>query len=100
MAVSKRIIPDMQDALTDLRGLVALGRDNVDVAKCLDGLIESGTPLFRGQIDRSVTKSAGDFVVSYQLADELLVCLATMRARQIETVSKDTGVFHDEYSEL
>ena len=89
---SRRLIPDMKQANADLRELIE--RDSADVAKALDHLIETGTPFFRGKIDHSATCAAGDFVVVYEIADELKACRAAMRARDLEGVSEDCGVVH------
>ena len=61
------IIPDFEQALSDLRDLARLGRDNPDVGECFQRLADQGLPVLRCKIDQTVAV--------YRVAEELQALL-------------------------
>lgn len=75
------LIPDMDKALGELRGLVELARLNrFDLFVYLRELNDLGTPILRADIDPEGASGASDHVVRYQLDNGLKALLAALRA--------------------
>jgi hypothetical protein len=84
---------DLDQALADLRELRELAAiQNFDLFEFLRDLDNRGTSLF--QINNTSAIGAGDLLVSYQLADEALVCLAALRARNVKPVNVESCFSH------
>lgn len=77
-------IPDMTQALADLKELNALSvRWGFDLSERLRSLSDAGTPVFRANVNDVAAIGAGNRIVRYQITDELLTDLTTMRARNV-----------------
>ncbi len=80
---SARVVPDWRQAVADLRELTTC-RYYPEVAKCFGKLINEGTPFFRTNVDHAATEATGNLVVRYELVDDLKVCLAAIRAGNLQ----------------
>ncbi len=71
--------------------LVSLARNDVNLAKSLCDILESGTPFVCTDVDRFPADPTGDRIFTYQLSDPLKILLATVRARNLDAVNVPVG---------
>lgn len=82
-------VPKVDEALSELRELVALGKNDVNLANSLREFIDSGSPLFRTNIDGLAAVPTVERVITYHLDESLLVNLAAPRARKVHSDNVD-----------
>ena len=73
-------VPNAEEALTELRELVRLGADDVNVAEAFRCLVDDGAPFLTAHVDALPAISTDDRIVRYKLAEPLKVRLAALRA--------------------
>jgi hypothetical protein len=77
-----RSIPDMKQALADLRELVRLAEMlDPDILVEIGQLIRSGAPLLTAHVDAMPASLTLDVVVLYKVTDQVEAYLATLRAK-------------------
>jgi hypothetical protein len=76
-----RVIPDMRQALTDLRELKDLySKFGVELVGCLTSIAEGAPPQIVGEISNLATDGASHAVAHFKLAEHLHRCLVALRA--------------------
>src|SRR4051794_24242022 len=86
----------MSQALADLKELNTLSmRWGFDLTERLRCLSDTGAPIFRANVNDIATIGAGNRIVRYQIADELLADLAALR---VQTRHIDSDVINRGHS--
>lgn len=76
-----RVVPDMSQALADLRELKELhSRFGVELVGCLTSIAEGVPPLIVGEFRDPATDGADQRIEYFKLAEHLHRCLAALRA--------------------
>ncbi len=60
--------------------------DDVDFAKSVRVLLDSGLPLTTADVDGLTTDSAGNRILTYHLSDPLKVLLTTFKAMNVDAI--------------
>jgi hypothetical protein len=82
----KSYVPEMRQSHKDFKELIELSTlYGFDLAEQIRRLSDLGTPIFRADVDNLLTSEAGDTVIVYHLADELLAHLTAMRTKNVHS---------------
>lgn len=76
--------PNFDRAMSQLK---ALSVEFEEFPQACDSLVELGLPLFALEVDQITAETTNDIVCTYQVSDELLVRLATIRAENRKSVN-------------
>jgi hypothetical protein len=92
MSANRQLVPDFSAAFADLKELKTLALlTETDLSESFDKLGDAGTPLLRVDVDYSLAGTTGEVIARYHLADELLVHLRALRARQGHVIGARFG---------